>query len=114
MTRGNVQLTKVHYKGAEDDFIIFVESPEIVTKWKGDKTVPLSDVVSGWKVFVTQRHGTQGILNEASNGSLDNEFGTHTDDDVIKAILEKGSVQEYESPERQGDRNITNGGMVAH
>ena len=42
------------------------------------------------------RHGAQGILDTASNGSLDSEFGTHTEEDVVKAILEKGEVQETE------------------
>jgi ribosome maturation protein Sdo1 len=55
MPRGLGQQTKVHYKGAADDFIIFVDNEEIVAKWKQDKTVPLSDVVSGWKVFVTHK-----------------------------------------------------------
>ena len=53
--RGNDAQVKVHYKGAEDDFIILVDSAEAVQKWKGDKTVPLVDVVSGWKVFVTHK-----------------------------------------------------------
>jgi hypothetical protein len=42
------------------------------------------------------RHGNQGILDTASNGALESEFGTHKEDDVVKAILEKGTVQETE------------------
>ncbi|KAF2813095.1 putative RNA binding protein [Mytilinidion resinicola] len=114
MPRGNAQQTKVHYKGAEDDYVIFVDSAKAVQEWKEDKSIPLSSVVSGWKVFVTHKQGTQGILDAASNGSLEGEFGTHKDDDVVKAILEKGTVQETENPERQADRNIANGGTVAH
>lgn len=38
-------------------------------------------------------HGTQGILNTASKGTLENEFGTSNEDDVIKQILQKGDVQ---------------------
>ncbi|KAF2494070.1 putative SDO1-like protein C21C3.19, partial [Lophium mytilinum] len=108
MPRGNAAQTKVHYKGAEDDYVIFVDSAKAVAEWKEDKTIPLSSVVSGWKVFVTHnsrnnshRQGTQGILDAASNGSLEGEFGTHKDDDVVKAILEKGTVQETENAERQ-------------
>jgi hypothetical protein len=55
MPRGNAAQTKVHYKGKDDDFIVFVDSPEDVKKWKNDKTVPLAQVVSGWKVFVTHK-----------------------------------------------------------
>jgi ribosome maturation protein Sdo1 len=31
-----------------------------------------------------------------NNADLENEFGTHNVDDVIKVILEKGQVQEAE------------------
>lgn len=55
MVRGNDSQTKVHYKGNEDDFIVFVDSAKAVQDWKCDKTVPLAQVVSGWKVFVTHK-----------------------------------------------------------
>lgn len=45
----------MHYKGKNDDFIVFVDSKEAVQEWKKDKSTPLAQVVSGWKVFVT--HG---------------------------------------------------------
>lgn len=40
------------------------------------------------------RHGNQGILDAASNGSLESEFGTSKDDEVVKQILEKGNIVE--------------------
>jgi len=55
MPRGNDQQTKVHYKGTDDDFIIFVESAEAVENWKKDSSIPLAQVVDGWKVFVTHK-----------------------------------------------------------
>jgi len=55
MPRGNDQQTKVHYKGKEDDFIIFVDSADAVKSWKDDSSVPLAQVVSGWKVFITHK-----------------------------------------------------------
>ena len=42
------------------------------------------------------RQGSQGILDGASNSSLENEFGTRNEEDVVKQILEKGSMQETE------------------
>jgi ribosome maturation protein Sdo1 len=33
-------------------------------------------------------------MNGASHATLDNEFGTHVDEEVIKQILEKGTLQE--------------------
>jgi hypothetical protein len=54
MARGNVGNTKVFYQGASEGFAVFVESEEIVKKWKEDKTIPLTDVVAGWKIFTTE------------------------------------------------------------
>lgn len=54
--RGNAPQTKVHMKGKDEDFIVFVESKEAVQNWKKDKTVPLAQVVGGWKIFVTHRY----------------------------------------------------------
>ena len=34
------------------------------------------------------------MLDTASHGSLDDEFGTHKEEDVVMQILEKGDVQE--------------------
>jgi len=42
------------------------------------------------------RQGNTGILDTASHSTLENEFGTHKDDDVVTQILEKGSVLESE------------------
>ena len=56
MTRGNVAQTKVHYHGKDEDFIIFVDDPQAVRNWKNDKSVPLAQVVSGWKVFITHKY----------------------------------------------------------
>jgi hypothetical protein len=55
MPRGNDTQTKVHYKGAQDDFVIFVDSVQAVQGWKNDKSVPLAQVVNGWKIFVTHK-----------------------------------------------------------
>ena len=55
MTRGNASQVKVHFKGTNDDYIVFVESAQAVREWKKDKSVPLAQVVNGWKVFVTHK-----------------------------------------------------------
>ena len=47
-------------------------------------------------LHVDDRHGAQGVLDTASNATLDNEFGSHNEDECIKKILEKGSAQESE------------------
>lgn len=60
------------------------------------------------------RHGAQGILDSASNGSMEDEFGTHKEEEVIKAILEKGDIQESEEGGRQGDRNVSKGASASH
>jgi hypothetical protein len=55
MVRGEGTQIRVHYKGKEDDFIVFAEGTEEVKKWKGDKSIPLAQVVNSFKIFVTHR-----------------------------------------------------------
>ncbi|KKY28007.1 putative rna binding [Phaeomoniella chlamydospora] len=111
--RGNAGQTKVHYVGKDEDFIVFVDDPQAVKDWKNDKSTPLAQVVSGWKVFVTHKHGAQGVLDTASKATLENEFGTSVDDEVVAKILEGGSVQTTENAERQGPKNDSMGGFPA-
>lgn len=44
--------------------------------------------------FGVNRQGAQGAYDGASKGILESEFGTSVDDEVIKQILEKGTLQE--------------------
>lgn len=53
MPRGNETASKIFYKGSSDDFIVFVDDLEILKKWKSDRSVPLTEVLNGWKIFVT-------------------------------------------------------------
>ena len=55
MARGGTTQTKVHFKGKDDDFLIFLDSPEDYKKWLNDKSVPLAQVVSSFKIFVTHK-----------------------------------------------------------
>ena len=55
MARGDAAQTKVHYKGKAEDFIVFVDSSEAVQEWKKDSSVPLSQVVAGFKILVTDK-----------------------------------------------------------
>ncbi|KAF1988660.1 shwachman-Bodian-diamond syndrome protein [Aulographum hederae CBS 113979] len=114
MTKGDTGMTKVHYKGESDDFVIFAEGVDAIQKWKEDKSTPLVDVVNSFDVFCTHKQGTQGQLDRASKALLENEFGTSRDDDVVKQILEKGDVQEVKGSGRQGDKNPSNGPGVAN
>lgn len=112
MTRGDVTHVKVHYKGNDQDFVIFVDSVDDYQKWRGDKSVPLAQVVSSFKVFTTLNHGAQGLLEGASKSTLENEFGTSKEDEAVLKILEKGSLQEFEMAERQGRKNDSNGSYL--
>lgn len=53
--RGNASQCKVHYKGTEDDFIVFAESAQAVKDWRSDRTIALAQVVDAYKVFVTHK-----------------------------------------------------------
>lgn len=55
MPRGESTQNKVHYKGNLDDFLVFVDDPEVYKQWLGDSSVPLAHFVSSFKVFVTHK-----------------------------------------------------------
>ncbi|MCJ1331983.1 hypothetical protein MMC10_008675 [Thelotrema lepadinum] len=97
MPRGNAAQSKVHYQGKDEDFIVLVEDTAAVQNWKNDRSIPLAQVVSGFKIFITHKQGAQGVLDSASKSTLENEFGTHNDDECIIKILEGGSIQETEA-----------------
>ncbi|KAF2996522.1 hypothetical protein E8E13_006218 [Curvularia kusanoi] len=115
MTRGSTQEVKMHYKGpiTGDDYVIYITSAEAMRNWKNDRTIPLVDVLDAFFVFVSHKHGAQGLLDHASNAQLESEFGTHKIEDVVQKILENGQVIQNKSSEKQGDRNSTNGPGVS-
>lgn len=49
---------------------------------------------SSWLTILHFSQGNTGVLDAASKGALEGEFGTHNEDDVIKQILEKGNIIE--------------------
>ena len=55
MVRGATEQAKVHYKGKDEDFLIFVDDIETYKKWTEDKSVALTHFVSAFKVFVTHK-----------------------------------------------------------
>jgi hypothetical protein len=55
MPRGEAQQTKVHYKGKEDDFIVFIDDAKQLKEWKSDKSIPLAQFVGSFKVFVSHK-----------------------------------------------------------
>ncbi|KAF2150769.1 DUF1960-domain-containing protein [Myriangium duriaei CBS 260.36] len=112
--RGNSGVTRVHWKGKEDDYIIIVDSAKAAKDWRADKTIPLAQVVGGWKVFVTHKQGTQGVLDGASKGQLESEFGTSKEEDVVAQILEKGDIIESEASGRDGVTNDNKGSRIGH
>jgi hypothetical protein len=82
-------------------------------------------------------HGNQGTLDAAAKGTLEAEFGSSKEEDVIIKILEKGNIIESEvrlslpasvhprfnehqlicisqNSGRDGVKNISGGGAVAH
>ncbi|CAF9913026.1 MAG: hypothetical protein HETSPECPRED_001297 [Heterodermia speciosa] len=114
MTRGNAHQSKVHYQGKEEDYVIFVEDVKAVQDWKNDRSIPLAQVVSGFKIFVTHKHGAQNAYDSPSKATLENEFGTNNEDECMIKILEGGTIQETESGQRQGPKNDNMGPRIAH
>ena len=59
------------------------------------------------------RHGAQGTYDGASNATLENEFGTTGEEDVLKQILEKGKEQTGKSINSGGgNANLAKGSFA--
>jgi hypothetical protein len=54
--RGDGLQTRCHYKGDNNDFVVLVESKIAVEKWRGDKSIAMTDVVDAYAVFATERY----------------------------------------------------------
>jgi len=114
MTRGEGSLSKIHLKGKDDDFIVFVDDVEDYNKWLNDKSGPLARFVSPLTVFVTHKQGAQGPYDAASKGTLAFEFGTEDSNESMKKILMEGTLQTMEMHGRQGATNDSMSRMKAH
>ncbi|KAF3939818.1 hypothetical protein ABW19_dt0203435 [Dactylella cylindrospora] len=112
--RGGDQVNKVFLSKGGEDFIVLVENSDIYNKWKKDSSIPLTDVVNGFKIFTTHKQGAQGVLDSASKSTLEGAFGTKNEDDVIKAILTEGQLQTTTSATREGSTNDSMGSMANH
>ena len=55
MPRGEAPQTKVHFKGKEDDFIVFVDDAKALNDWKEDRSIPLTQIVRSFKIFVSHK-----------------------------------------------------------
>jgi protein AFG1 len=95
MPKDSQTLYKVTYKPdpqSTEEFIILVNKEEY-TKWKdGDRSIPLVEVVDSFTVLHSGQ-GSQGLLGQASKQQQEAVFGTSKDDEVVKFMLEKGTLQ---------------------
>ncbi|KAJ5240436.1 ribosome maturation protein [Penicillium citrinum] len=114
MVGANTRQSKVFYQGQTAGFVIFVADIVTAQKWKTDHSIPLEQVMDVWKIYSSHQHGPQGMHNEASRATLEHEFGTSNDWEVIFHILEKGELQEGTASERQGVRNESQGSRGIH
>ncbi|KAH7105606.1 DUF1960-domain-containing protein [Auriculariales sp. MPI-PUGE-AT-0066] len=79
-----------------NEYTVIVDADEY-KKWQEvlSRSVALALVVDSFEVFFSNQ-GSQGVLGKPSKQQLDTDFNTHKDDDVIKAILEKGELKAAE------------------
>jgi len=89
-------LTKVVYRPnteSTEEFILIV-NPVEYNKWKGDRTIPLMEVVDSFQVFHCLQ-GAQGNhkMGSATRQTLETVFGTAREDEVARMVLERGEVQ---------------------
>jgi hypothetical protein len=70
MARGGVQKPIVHFKGNSDDFFVYIDSPEDYQKWKTDKSIPLAQVVSAFKIFETNKYVLPCLIASPPNRTV--------------------------------------------
>lgn len=63
--RANDPTNKIFYKGKSDDFIVFVNDAATLQNWKNDSSIPLAEVVNGWKIFVTHKYVSSTLTHSA-------------------------------------------------
>jgi len=86
---------KVIYKPntqSTEEYIVIVDPTEY-NKWKeGDTSIGLALVVDSFDIFHSTQ-GNQGKLGRASKQQLETIFGDVDETEMLKVILEKGSLQ---------------------
>jgi hypothetical protein len=53
--KGAATQVKIHYKGSDDDYLVFVDDLETFKKWQSDKSIPMAHFISAFKIFVTHK-----------------------------------------------------------
>lgn len=74
MARGEAQQTKIHFKGKENEFIIFVDDAKASEEWRAEKSTPLVQVVKSFKIFVAQKY----VSTLCHVSSMENQNGMVT------------------------------------
>ncbi|CAG8624097.1 2146_t:CDS:2 [Acaulospora morrowiae] len=88
--------TRVVYKNKEkssDEFVIFA-NPNMIEKWREDKTIPIIDVVQSFQIF--EYHGGHtGHASQPTASQLSTMFDTTDKTEIIKEILENGVIKSF-------------------
>ncbi|ORX90711.1 DUF1960-domain-containing protein [Basidiobolus meristosporus CBS 931.73] len=74
------------------EFIVYI-NPDVYSKWKSDKSIPITEVVQSFNVYTTRGGGNTGVAETPSNQELDNVFGTSNDTAVVEHILKHGVLK---------------------
>ncbi|KAI8343738.1 Shwachman-Bodian-diamond syndrome protein-domain-containing protein [Chlamydoabsidia padenii] len=86
---------KLVHKAENGEEFYVVAIPEMVTKWKNDKTIPLVDVVQSFEVFTSPAGGNILPADRPSKGQLENAFNTSNNDEVVRYLVENGMVKNF-------------------
>ena len=66
-----------------------------------DAASALMGVVQSFDVFVSDTRGTTGNMMRPSKGDLENVFGTHDLNVIVKLIVENGVVRTFQGIEKK-------------
>ncbi|KZS94091.1 DUF1960-domain-containing protein [Sistotremastrum niveocremeum HHB9708] len=97
------QIHKVVYKPdtqSTDEYIVFVNQAEMLTIC-APSSIPLALIVDAFDIFHSGQ-GAQGHLGRISKQTLETVFGTKHEDEAVKVVLEKGTIQASEGVQKSG------------
>ncbi|CAG8636550.1 24836_t:CDS:2, partial [Racocetra persica] len=97
--------------GGREEFFVYAD-PDMVQKWRKDKTIPLVDVIQSFEVFEVYNGGREGIAGRPSNQKLENAFGTTNDMEIIQQIIQHGTIHSthkaHERPTSKDQKGVIN------
>ncbi|KAI8344309.1 ribosome maturation protein [Chlamydoabsidia padenii] len=92
MREGTCKL--IHKSESGEEYYI-IAIPDMVAKWKKDKTIPIVDVVQSFDIFTSPAGGNVFPADRPSKGQLESVFNTSNTDEIARYLVENGTAKTF-------------------